>query len=187
MSHDPEALGADAGGQPSSDDDDAPIVSPAMEIDDVDRRVATLVVLRGAEIGRHYPLRRNRVVLGRGDAADVLVPHKSISRAHAQIEALRVGGDTLYRLTDLGSTNHVFVNGRRAESHLLLDGDKIHLGGEVVLKFELQDAIAWELDRGAGSVKGCGVVMMDLDDFKRVNDTHGHLTGSTVLREIGAL
>ena len=217
MSQDPEALGDGAGGLPPGDDDDATIVSPAFDLADVDRRVATLVVVQGAEIGRHYPLRRNRVVLGRGEAADVLVPHKSISRAHAQIEALRVGNDTLYRLTDLGSTNHVFVNGRRAESHLLLDGDKIHLGGEVVLKFELQDAIdakfhadvrhrihyddltglltyesfqaafAWELDRGAASAKGCGVVMMDLDDFKRVNDTHGHLTGSTVLREVGAL
>jgi diguanylate cyclase (GGDEF)-like protein len=221
MSQDPEAPGVDAEEQPAAaaaaEDHDATLISSVVEFADVDRRVATLVVVQGAEIGRHYPLRRNRVVLGRGDAADVLVPHKSISRAHAQIEALRLGGDTIYRLTDLGSTNHVFVNGRRVESQVLADGDKIHLGGDVVLKFELQDAIdakfhadvrnrihyddltglltyesfqtafSWELDRGSRSAKGCGVVMMDLDDFKRVNDTNGHLAGSAVLREVGAL
>jgi len=202
---------------PAAADLDATVVSRPAGIEGVETRVATLVVLQGAEIGRHYPLRRNKVVLGRGEKADVLIPHRSISRAHAQIEALRIGTDTLFRLTDLGSTNHIFVNGRRAESHMLADGDKIQLGGEVVLKFELQDAIdakfhaevrsriayddltglltyesfraafEWELQRAPAPAKGCGLVMMDLDDFKRINDTYGHLAGSSVLRVVGEL
>jgi diguanylate cyclase (GGDEF)-like protein len=36
-------------------------------------------------------------------------------------------------------------------------------------------------------VRGCAVAMMDLDDFKQVNDRHGHLAGSFVLHEIGGL
>jgi diguanylate cyclase (GGDEF)-like protein len=31
------------------------------------------------------------------------------------------------------------------------------------------------------------VLMMDLDHFKAVNDTHGHLVGSQTLEEVGAL
>jgi diguanylate cyclase (GGDEF)-like protein len=31
----------------------------------------------------------------------------------------------------------------------------------------------------------CSLIFMDLDHFKNVNDTHGHLTGSTLLAEIG--
>jgi diguanylate cyclase (GGDEF)-like protein len=43
------------------------------------------------------------------------------------------------------------------------------------------------LSDAQGSGKACVLIFMDLDGFKTVNDCHGHLAGSQVLREIGFL
>jgi diguanylate cyclase (GGDEF)-like protein len=54
-------------------------------------------------------------------------------------------------------------------------------------KTGLLDATAWrglarkEFERAARKGNGIGVLMLDLDHFKQVNDTHGHLTGDDVL------
>src|SRR5436190_2968917 len=51
------------------------------------------------------------------------------------------------------------------------------------LHIALAQAIAACLEDG----RDLAVLFLDLDYFKRVNDTHGHLAGSQVLREVGRL
>lgn len=49
----------------------------------------------------------------------------------------------------------------------------------------LYKRLDFELDRARRYNRSVGVLMMDLDHFKRVNDEHDHLFGSYVLKEIG--
>jgi len=121
---------------------------------------------------------------------------------------------TSYVLTDLSSRNGTFLNGQKVRQETLQNGDKITIG-EHILRFEFLDEIDREfhrqihrllshddltgllssrsffseLRRESARAKAenrpfC-VLMMDVDFFKNVNDTYGHLTGSKTLEEIG--
>ncbi len=124
-------------------------------------------------------------------------------------------GKIEYHLTDLKSRNATFLNGQKIQWEILQNGDKITLG-EHILRFDLMDEIDREYQfqirrllshddltgllssrsffselrreaarAGAENRPFC-VLMMDIDYFKKVNDTYGHLTGSKTLEELGS-
>lgn len=123
-------------------------------------------------------------------------------------------GKTEYVLNDLNSRNGTLLNGQKAHNEVLTHGDKITIG-ENILRFEMLDEIDREYQRQIHRLlshddltgllssrsffselrrevskykdtkKPFCVLMMDIDHFKNVNDTYGHLTGSKTLEEIG--
>ncbi len=48
----------------------------------------------------------------------------------------------------------------------------------------IQEALERDLSRASRDGSSVGVVMADIDHFKAFNDTHGHLVGDEVLREV---
>lgn len=51
----------------------------------------------------------------------------------------------------------------------------------------LYDTLDRELSVAFGETREVTMIFFDLDHFKNINDTHGHLCGSKVLREVGQL
>src|ERR1700730_18332794 len=125
-------------------------------------------------------------------------------------------GETRYRLNDLDSTNGTILNGKPIHQAYLQAGDKFEVG-EQLIRFEMLDEIDREFQQQihrllvhdeltglltsksffselrreaaraeAESMPFC-VLMMDIDYFKEVNDTYGHLVGSGTLEEVGAV
>ena len=102
---------------------------------------ASLIVLKGEEIGRDFRLRRISMVIGRSTTADICLPGHGTSREHARVDYhVAKDGSATFTLTDLESTNKTFVNSDPVDSVQLRDGDKIRIG-DSVLKFVMLDDI----------------------------------------------
>ena len=184
-------------------------VSRAVEQADRAPHRPVLIVISGQEVGTRRPV-DGTLVIGRDPDVDLVLNDALISSRHARLEDR---GDS-WTLVDLGSTNGTTVNGEKGLEFQLKAGDKIVLGATVV-RFEMQDRLAhayaervekllnidelsgllvrrkFDLDlkvaldaaRAAGSA--VGLLMMDLDGIKSINDTHGHLFGAYVIGESG--
>jgi two-component system, cell cycle response regulator len=164
----------------------------------------------GPDMGRRYPLAVGRTVIGRSDSAGVRVQDNSVSRVHAVVET---NADGCY-VIDQKSLNGTHVNDAATSgAHQLADGDYVRTGnaifrylqgGNIEAEYHeeiyrlaivdgltglhnrryLLDFVERELARAKRHARPLSVLLFDIDKFKLLNDTHGHLCGDFVLREL---
>jgi two-component system, cell cycle response regulator len=174
------------------------------------RSRGVLTVLTGAMAGRVLSLDDDEApTFGRSDDCTYRFDDPSLSRVHGTI--LRARGEYLFQdagSTNGSFLNGERVSGRAS----LHDGDRIQLGKQTILRFSLvneeeeralrhvyeaavRDQLTGvfnrkafdqrfdaELGHAARSGGELSIVLVDLDFFKRVNDTHGHLGGDAALK-----
>ncbi len=170
-----------------------------------------LTVLTGDLIGREFELGSTETIVGRAPGCEIFLDEDSVSRRHALLRTSSAGEVSV---EDLGSTNGTYVNGDRVELAVLADGDRLLFGSSVVLKLNLEDTpearahrhlyeaatrdaltglynqraflarLTEELSFARRHRTRLALALVDLDQFKEVNDRHGHGAGDELLAQL---
>lgn len=184
-----------------------PVITPENK-----QRTAALIVLSGRSSGRSFTLGSDEVLIGRTPESTVRLDDDGVSRRHAKV----IRSDGQWIIMDLNSTNGTYHDGERIQVLTLYDGAKIQLGMGTILRFQHQDvlderfqqqmyesktrdplteahnkayfkeAIDREVAYGQRHQQTLSLVMMDIDHFKKVNDTYGHQAGDLVLKIVAS-
>ena len=84
-----------------------------------------LTLLLGRRVMQAYDFKQPSIIVGRDDAADVIIDNPSVSRRHAEIRL----GDNGWEVEDLGSSNGTFIDNARIEGPRSIGlGDEIGFG-----------------------------------------------------------
>lgn len=171
-----------------------------------------LFAIVGPRQGAVFPLHGTSIWLGRGSRVDVDLEDDAVSSRHALVTRRT---DGIY-LQDGGSSHGTFLNDEVVElPRRLVDGDHVRVG-DTILKFSMLDELEEhaltqlfeltihdplthaynrrylnahlrsELAFAARQRQSIGLLLIDIDHFKRVNDSYGHRIGDVVLQLVAA-
>ncbi len=173
-------------------------------------KLPVLVVLSGEQVGERVALQA-RTEIGRDRRCHLQLRDPLIAMQHVTIEETRSASRwNLTAHTGAMTKLHGSWVGSH-ETHELRAGDELQLG-DTLIRLELHDEVEQEFDRIVvqrlqtdeltgllsrrkfeqefdalleQSQGGLVLVLLDIDGLKRVNDTHGHLAGASVISTTG--
>lgn len=91
--------------------------------------MACLFVIRGRDQGQRYELDSAVIDMGRDPKNGIQLRDSEVSRHHAEV----VQTDDVFELVDLSSSNGTFVNDLRIDKHTLQSGDRVQVGGTLMV------------------------------------------------------
>ena len=176
---------------------------------------ACLVQIYGPMLGKKFILDREETTIGRGDTCEIMLELDNVSRRHCSLllksdgvflrdngstngtylNNVEVRGETPLRSGDLikvGSAIFKFLFGGELGSIEAQYHEEIYrltiIDGltQVYNKRYLLEFLDREMARCQRHGRALSLVLFDIDHFKKINDTYGHLAGDYVLRELAA-
>lgn len=176
-----------------------------------------IVVLIGPPgyVGKQYPISSNDIVIGRSVETQVYIDDKSLSRSHAKFAIVGsevsiidlgstnrtiVNGVPLPPLAPCTLSNNDQIKTGNIVFKFLEKGNIEALTNQTMYEKANRDALTGAHSKGSLLEKGpeavrrsellneeLSVIVLDIDHFKKINDTFGHAAGDMVLKELATI